>query len=148
MAIYVPRARRRRQLVLLTLAGLVVGAVLGVLVGRLTAPTVAERVAAVQQQASQVTAQLRVLSLHAEAGAVSVGVPGEGGAELALRRADADLGKALDEAVWIPVGQRNGLRRRLEDLERGAGDDAARPAFGAAVDRLANDVDQAFGVRG
>ena len=40
MAIYVPRARRRRNLILVGVAGLVVGLVGGGVVGRASAPTV------------------------------------------------------------------------------------------------------------
>lgn len=148
MAIYTPWAARRRRLALLVAAGFVVGAVLGVLGGRLTAPTAEDRVAAVRAQAREVSAQLRVLSLHSEAGAASLGTSGDAGAELALRRADEELGVVFDQAPWITAAERADLHQRLEKLERGAATAAASPSFGASTDQLATDVDRTFGVSG
>jgi len=145
MAVYVPHARRRRRLLVVAAAAFLLGGLLGGLVGRLTAPTPAERVAAVQEQARQVSAQLRVLSLHAETGAASQG-SGDGGAVLALQRADTVLGRALGQAPWIPARQGNALRDRLHELERSAAADARSPAFAAGADRLAHDIDTGFGL--
>lgn len=148
MAIYTPRAARRRRLALLVAAGFVVGAVLGVLGGRLTAPTVADQVAAVRVQAREVSAQLRVLSLHSEAGAASLGADGDAGASLALRRADEELTAAFDQAPWVLAAERADLHQRLQELERSAAADAASPSFGVLTDQLAADVDRTFGISG
>jgi len=145
VAVYIPQARRRRRLLVVAAAAFVLGGLAGLLAGRLTAPTPAERVAAVQEQARQVTAQLRVLSLHSEAGAASLG-SGDGGASLALQRADADLGRALGQAPWIPVRRGNALRDRLHELERTATPQARTGTFAASIDRLAADIDAAFGL--
>ncbi|HSV66768.1 MAG TPA: hypothetical protein VLJ59_12775 [Mycobacteriales bacterium] len=145
MAVYIPQARRRRRLLSVAAAALVVGAVLGALAGRLTAPTPEQRVAAVQEQARQVTSQLRVLSLHSEAGAASLG-SGDGGAALALQRADTDLGHALDQATWIPPRRGAALRDRLHALERAAGPAARTASFATDTDALAADIDTAFGL--
>lgn len=145
MAVYIPQARRRRRLLVVAVAAFVLGGLVGLLVGRVTAPAPAERVAAVQEQARQVTAQLRVLSLHSEAGAASLG-SGDGGAALALRRADADLGRALGQAPWIPAQRGSALRDRLHELERTSATGSRGAAFAATIDRLAADIDTAFGL--
>jgi len=145
VAVYIPQARRRRRLLIAAAVAFVLGGVLGVLGGRLTAPTPAERVAAVQEQARQVSSQLRVLSLHSQAGAASLD-GGDGGAALALQRADADLGRALGQAPWIPAQRGNALRDRLHGLERAAAPQARTAAFAADIDRLAADIDTAFGL--
>jgi hypothetical protein len=133
---------------LLVIAGLIVGAGLGFLVGRLTAPTVDEQVAAVHEDARQITAQLRVLSLHSESGAASLSPTSDAGAALALRRADDELNQTFTQAPWIPQHDRAAVHQRMQELERHANQDAANPAFGAATEQLAADIDEIFGISG
>lgn len=146
MALYTPQAQRRRQLMIFIVAALLLGGLLGGFAGRLTAPTPEQRVAQVQEQARQLSAQLRVLSLHADAGAASLGAGGDAGSALALQRADADLSRALQQAPWVAPHQGDALRARLHELAHAAGTQAASAAFGAEVDRLAGDIDATFGV--
>ena len=146
MAIYTPQAQRRRQLLILTVVAFLLGGLLGGIAGRFTAPTPADRVAAVREQARQTSSQLRVLSLHVEAGAASLGSGGDAGARLALQRADQDLTNALDLAPWITEDRRNGLFARLHNLERAASGAAATAPFAADVEGLAKDIDTTFGL--
>jgi hypothetical protein len=146
MALYTPQAQRRRRLAILALAAFLIGGVLGGFIGRFTATTPADRVAAVREQARQTSSQLRVLSLHVEAGAASLGAGGNAGAGLALQRADEDLSHALDQAPWITAEHSNALRTHLHDLERAASSGAATAPFAADVDRLARDIDTTFGL--
>lgn len=145
MALYVPAGRRRRRAALLAGAALVVGLGLGLIAGRATAPDVGERVHATQREASVVTAELRVLSLHQEAGAASQTTGGDNGAAFAIRRAKTDLTAALDDAPWITSATRQQLLASLDDLLAEAGD-AEGPAFAEAVDNAAGDIDAAFGM--
>lgn len=146
MAIYTPQAQRRRQLLIMTVVAFLLGGLLGGIAGRFTAPTPADRVAAVREQARQTSSQLRVLSLHVEAGAASLGTGGDAGARLALQRADEDLTRALDLAPWVTEDSRKALFARLHNLERAAGGTAATAPFAADVERLADDVDTTFGL--
>lgn len=146
MALYTPETKRRRKLVILAVAGFILGGVLGGFVGRFTAPAPADRVAAVREQARQTSSQLRVLSLHVEAGAVSLGTGGDAGAGLALQRADADLTRALEQAPWITTQNRAALSTHLHDLERTASSGAATKPFAADVDSLATEIDNTFGI--
>lgn len=146
MALYTPQAQRRRRLVILAVGALLLGAILGAFAGRFTAPTPADRVAQVREQARQITAQLRVLSLHADAGAASLGADGDAGARLALQRADNDLRHTLDQAPWITPEQGNALRAQLGALINAASGAAATAQFAADVDRLAADIDHTFNV--
>lgn len=148
MAIYTTQSARRRKLGALVALGFVLGATLGLFGGRFTAPTVEERVAQVRKEAQVVSAQLRVLSLHSEAGAASFGAGGDAGADLALRRANEQLATTFDQAPWITQTQRTDLRQRLTELERIAPADASKPEFGAKVDQVAADVDRTFGTTG
>jgi hypothetical protein len=146
MALYTPQAQRRRQLMILVVAAFLLGGVLGVLAGRLTAPTAVDQVADVRNQAQQMSAQLRVLSLHAEAGAASLGAGGDAGAVLALQRADGDLTRALEQAPWITAQQGNALRAHLHELEGAARTGAGTKLFADGVDRLASEIDTTFGL--
>jgi hypothetical protein len=146
MALYTPQAQRRRRLVIVAVAAFLLGGVLGGFMGRFTAPTPADRVAAVREQARQTSSQLRVLSLHVEAGAASLGAGGDAGAGLALRRADDDLTRALDQAPWITAERRNALSTHLHELERTASSGAATAPFAANVDHLATEIDTTFGL--
>lgn len=146
MAIYTPQAQRRRLLLILTVTAFLAGGLLGGVVGWFIAPTPADRVAEVREQARQTSAQLRVLSLHVEASAASLGAGGDAGARLALQRADVELTRALEQAPWITAERRNGLVAELHELERAAGGAAATAPFAAEVDRLAADIDTTFGV--
>ncbi|HEX4102282.1 MAG TPA: hypothetical protein VHY21_17370 [Pseudonocardiaceae bacterium] len=146
MALYTPQAQRRRQMVILAIAALILGGMLGGLVGRFIAPTPADRVATVREQARQTSSQLRVLSLHVDAGAASLGTGGDAGAGLALQRANADLMRALEQAPWITAQSRAALSTHLHDLERTASSGAATKPFAADVDSLATEIDATFGL--
>ncbi|PZS23524.1 MAG: hypothetical protein DLM61_23850 [Pseudonocardiales bacterium] len=146
MALYTPQTQRRRQMVIVAIAAFVLGGVLGGFVGRFTAPTPADRVAAVREQGRQTSSQLRVLSLHVEAGAASLGTGGDAGAGLALQRADADLTRALEQAPWITAQSRTALSTHLHELERAASSGAATKPFAADVDSLATEIDTTFGL--
>jgi hypothetical protein len=144
MALYTPQAQRRRRLMILAIAAFLLGGVLGGFAGRLTAPTVADQVADVRNQAQQMSAQLRVLSLHVDAGAASLGAGGDAGAVLALQRADGDLTRLLEQAPWVSAQQGTALRAQLHELERAARTGAGTKSFAADVDRLAAEIDTTF----
>lgn len=146
MAIYIPQVARRRQLLILTVVTFLLGAVLGGIVGWCLAPTPADRVASVREQARQTTSQLRVMSLHAEKGAISLRADGDGGAKLALQRVDSELTDVLAQAPWITADKRNALRAQLRSLQRVASTGAAAKPFAADVNRLATAIDTTFGL--
>jgi hypothetical protein len=146
MAIYVPASRRRRKVALVAVLALVVGGVVGTVMGRVTAPSFEGRVHSAQEHGRIVAAQLRVLSLHEEAGAASLSAGGDAGASFALRRARAALEQALGEAPWIPPSEHNRLLGGVDALRRqleAAPDDAA---FATATDRLAGEIEGDFGL--
>jgi hypothetical protein len=146
MAIYTPQAQRRRQLMIFVVVAFLLGGLLGGFVGRLLAPTPADRVAAVREQARQTSSQLRVLSVHLEDNAASLAAGGDAGAGLALQRADDDLAKALQQAPWITPQQGSYLLNNLHGLEASVRAGSTKPPFASNVDRLANDIDTTFGL--
>jgi hypothetical protein len=145
VAIYVPRARRRRNLILVGVAGLVLGLVLGGVFGRSSAPTVEDRVRSVRTEARDVAAQLRVVSLHAEDKTASVAAGGDAGAELALRRTETDLRRLFRRAPWVPTKTATDLLADTVAVRTEAPGQAGTPAFGRRVDALASRIEATFG---
>jgi hypothetical protein len=146
MAIYTPQAQRRRQLLIFTVVAFLLGGLLGGFVGWFLAPTPADRVASVREQARQTSSQLRVLSVHFEDNAASLAAGGDAGAGLALQRADDDLTKVLKQAPWVTAQQGTQLLSNLHGLEAAVRAGATRPPFASNVDKLADDIDSTFGL--
>jgi hypothetical protein len=148
VAIYVPRARRRRNLILIGVVSVVAGLVVGGLVGRASAPTVDDRVSSVHRQARDIAAQLRVVSLHAEGKAASLEAGGDAGAELALSRTETDLRRLFRRAPWIGPKTATDVLAGTVALRSEAPGHAGTPAFGQQVDALAARIEATFGVKG
>jgi hypothetical protein len=144
MALYVPAAKRRRRTLLLVGAAVVVGLVVGALAGRVSAPTVDDRIASVRDDARQTAAGLRVIALHDESNAVSSQAPGDGGVDLVLRDTREQLNGELDRAPWITVQQREALLEQLDELQ--ARGDRTGASFGEAADAMAGAIETTFGV--
>ena len=142
MALYVPAARRRRRVIIFTVAALVVGLVLGLLVGRVTAPTVDDRIASVRKDAQQTAAGLRVIAIHDESNTVS-NQSANSGADLVLKETRSELEHDFGRAPWITLAQRETLLKALDELE--AQPDRTSDAFGTAAEALAHQIEEAFG---
>jgi hypothetical protein len=140
MALYVPQSRRRRRLALTAAGTAVLGLVIGAGLGRLSAPTVEDRVASVRNDARDTASGLQVISLHAEATTV-----GAGGTDLVLARTARELADEFDRAPWIDSGQRRIVLQALTDLT--GRQDKGSPAFGEAAGRLATMITDVFAGR-
>jgi len=145
MAIYVPRARRRRNLILVSAAALVVGAILGVTAGRSSAPTIEDRVKSVRSEARGIASQLRVVSIHEGEGAVSLSGGGDAGAGLALQRTEANLRTLFKRAPWVGPKTSTELISETTTLRAEAPNQARTEKFANDVDALADKIEHAFG---
>ena len=148
MAIYVPQARRRRNLIAIAGVCAVVGVALGLGIGRSSAPTVEDRVHSVRTEARDIAAQLRVVSLHESAGAESLAVSGDAGADLALRRTETDLRALFQRAPWVTTKTATDLLSDTVALRAEAPGQANSPEFGKQVDSLADRIESTFGASG
>jgi hypothetical protein len=137
MALYVPQSRRRRRLVMVATGTAVVGLVIGAGLGRLSAPTVDDRVADVRNEAKNTASSLQVISLHAEATTV-----GAGGTDRVLSQTARELADEFDRAPWVDSGQRHLVLRALTDLTDRQ--DKGTPAFGEAAGALATMITDVF----
>jgi len=140
MALYVPQSRRRRRLALTAAGTAVLGLVIGAGLGRLSAPTVDDRVASVRNDARDTASGLQVISLHAEATTV-----GAGGTDLVLARTARELADEFDRAPWVDSGQRRIVLTALTDLT--GRQDKGSPAFGEAAGRMATMITDVFAGR-
>jgi hypothetical protein len=130
---------------LLGVAALVLGLVLGAVIGRASAPTVQDRVRSVQREARNIAAQLRVVSLHAEDKTASLAAGGDAGADLALGRTESDLRRLFGRAPWVPAKTAGDLLADTVALRTEARGQAGTPAFGRKVDALAARIETTFG---
>ncbi|MGH9188594.1 MAG: hypothetical protein ACRD0Q_00950 [Acidimicrobiales bacterium] len=145
MAVYIPASRRRQWLVLVAVAAALLGALLGGLAGRATAPSVDERVREVQERARTLTAGLRVLALHEESDAASL-QSGATGAGLAVERAESGLRDALADAPWVASGEGARLLAAVAELKALAAEDPASPELTQGVEAAAAAMEAAFGL--
>ncbi len=136
MALYVPEGRRRRRLLVAAVSALVLGLVLGGLVGRLSAPSLTDRVRAVQDRAHTTSAGLRVISLHTQAGT------GAGGATLELKTTKDELEAEFRDAPWLSTATKTALLDQLAQLAARTDDSSA--SFGTAAEAMARAIDSAF----
>ena len=132
MAIYVPASKRRRNAIIIAVVALLAGLAPGLVFGRASAPSLDEQVADVQEQARTAASELRVISLHEDAGT------GSEGTELALDRAHDELSDALDDAPWIPDADAEALLAAVDDLDAGSSPDE--------IEQVARQIEIAFGL--
>ncbi len=140
MALYIPTGRRRRRTIAVAVAALVIGMAAGWVVGRASSTSIGGRVDAVRAEARQTAAGLRVIALHDQTGA------GAGGADLVLARTRTELDNEFARAPWLTRAQRVRLNQALDALR--AISDRATPAFGAAAEALAVEIEETFGAGG
>jgi len=145
VAIYVPRTRRRRNLILVGVAGIVVGLALGLVAGRSSAPTVEDRARSVRTEARAIASQLRVVSLHEEKAAASLNGGGDAGADLALSRTETNLRRLFRRAPWVGSKTAAELVTATEALRAAAPGQARTDAFATQVDSLADRIESTFG---
>jgi hypothetical protein len=145
VAIYVPRTRRRRNLILVGVAGIVVGLALGLVAGRSSAPTVEDRSKSVRTEARAIASQLRVVSLHEEKAAASLNGGGDAGADLALSRTETNLRRLFLRAPWVGSKTAADLVTATEALRVAAPGQARTDAFATQVDSLADRIESTFG---
>ena len=147
MALYVPAGRRRRNVILGLVGALVVGLVLGGVVGRLTAPTLSDKVASVQDSAREVTARIRATPIEYQKqlrGSDEFRAGGTVGQS--LQHARASLRSAVSEAEWLGPAQRQELDAALEPLIDAATDKVATDRYQELVETAATRIETNFGI--
>jgi hypothetical protein len=146
VALYVSAGRRRRNIILGLVGALIVGLVLGGVVGRITAPTVSDRVASVRDSAREVTARLRATPIEYRKQLSGSNEFREGGTVVqSLTDAQDSLHSVLDDAVWLTPAQRTEIEKPLDALVRAARAKVTAKVYSAMVDEVATKIDAELG---
>jgi hypothetical protein len=147
MALYIPAGRRKRRLVLVALAALALGLVLGAAAGRASAPTAADQAAEAKQKADTVAGQLQALTIHYDQVAKGEITKASFQASLdaGLARAQSDLDVAMAQAPWLDAKAKDALRAEVQGVSGLAARDAPAAEFDAAVAHAATSIKVAFG---
>jgi hypothetical protein len=139
VALYIAPARRRRRVLAAAGVALALGLLVGAVAGRLTAPSIDDRITSVRDDARATAAGLRVIALHDEA---DTGGGDDQGAALVLDRTRTELDDLFDRAPWLGSDTRTEL---FDELDALADDpDPTGTAFGQAADALAGHIETTF----
>jgi hypothetical protein len=146
VAIYVPPSTKRRRLVLLVAAGLVVGLLVGFVLGRSTSSGLDDALDEVRGHATDAAVVLqRMTNGYVQAGS------GDGGDSTralteAIDRARADLDEAWDGAAWFGPTARKPVDAALDELDRDVEAEVSPDDFEAAVGRAVDAIETTFDV--
>jgi hypothetical protein len=134
-------------MILALVGALVVGLVLGGVVGRLTAPSVSDKVASVQDSARAVVARVRSTpNEYAQQLRGSNEFRGGGSVLDALNGARTSLRSAASDAVWLGRSQRTALDASLDPVVTAARDKVPADRYSQVVEAAAKRIETAFGI--
>jgi hypothetical protein len=146
VALYVPAGRRRRNVILGLVGALIVGLLIGGVIGRVTAPTVSDRVASVRDSAREVTARLRATPIEYRKQLRGSNEFRAGGTVVdSLTSARSSLQSTIDDAVWLSDAQRQEIEDVLAVLLSAARAKVTAQVYAALVDESATKIDAALG---
>lgn len=131
MAVYIPAGRRRRRAIGAAVALLIVGLVVGVLIGRWTAPTFTDGVSSARDRAHDVIDELNTLPGEYER--LQSGAAGKSPAtfEASIAHAHGTLDGAIAKATWFGPAAKAQMRAALDKLV----DDTRRNVPAAELDQ-------------
>ena len=147
MAIYVPPSTRRRRLVALVAAGLVVGLLVGFLLGRSTASGVDDEIADVREQAEDAATALQRIPIEYEQALEGAGGESTETITEALASARAQLDAAWADAEWFGPSARAEADAALDEIDEVVAEGGSAEAFETAVDEAVRAVEDAFGIQ-
>lgn len=148
MAIYVPDSTRRRRLVIIAAACLVVGLVVGLVLGRATASGVDDSVANVRDHAGDAITALQRLPIEYEQALAAEG--GEDTATItgALERARNELDQAYEEIDLFGPAVRQVTDERFDALDEDVSNEVTQDEFERAIDDAVAAIQSTFALPG
>lgn len=146
MALYVSAGTRRRRLIVVGLAGLVLGLVVGVVIGRSLSQGVGARVDSVRSQAASAVSALERLPIEYEQALAGSG--GETTATIteAVARARAQLDRAYADAIWLTPDAPRATDAAIDSVADAVARRADLVEFQDAVDAAAAAIGLTFGL--
>jgi hypothetical protein len=145
LAIYVPDSTRRRRLVVIAVACLVAGLVVGALAGRATAPGVDDAVARAKDHAEAAVTALQRLPIEYEQ---ALAGEGEDTATItsAVDSARDDFDAAYEEIDLLGPSAREGVDGYLDQLGQAVADTAPLEEFQAVLGDAVAAIQELFGL--
>ena len=126
MVDYIPLSRRRRNAMLVALATLVVGLIVGVVVGRSTAITASEAARAVRAKGDTLGTRIDALTIEYDQAISGTGDSVQAGVLDALDLVEADMNKLIVESPWLGESHQQGLHDAIAAV-RTAGENKIDP---------------------
>jgi hypothetical protein len=146
MAMYIPPGRKRRRLLLWIGASVVVGLVIGGILGRVTAPTVEDKVKGARDDAAAAVAQLQALpSEYEKQLSGSSEFEKGGGVDDALTRTRSQLDDAISSAPWITPQEIDTVHKAIDDLRTDAKQQVTGAVFQRNLDQATETITSVFG---
>jgi hypothetical protein len=146
LALYIPVSRRRRNAILLAIATLLGGLIVGFLVGRSTAITAAERTTEVRAKADTLGTRLEALTIEYEQALAGSGDTVQAGVVDALALVDADLDRLIADTPWLGQAQIDDLHTATTAVRTAAEQRVDLDEFTRVVDASATAIRATFGV--
>jgi hypothetical protein len=149
VALYVPAGRRRRNIILGLVGAVIVGLIIGAVLGRVTAPTIDDKVSSVQDTVRAVTARIRATPIEYEK-QLNGSTEFRGGGTVAQSLSDAQqsLNGALDDAVWMGGSQRNEIKGSMAALLATAKSKTSAARYEKLAEETAAALESSFGISG
>ena len=144
MAVYMSPNRQRRRIVGAAAIALLVGVILGVVIGRLTATSVDDEINASRKRGAAVGAALRTLPIEYEQLRGGTGGKSQVGFDDAVQRIVDQLTQALQKAPWIGPSAHDQAITDIEAVQQAAMSNASPDAFRAAVEKAAASIEDVF----
>jgi gas vesicle protein len=146
MAMYIPPGRKRRRLLVWIGASVIVGLVIGGILGRVTAPTVEDKVKSARDDAAAAVAQLQALPIEYEKQlSGSSEFEKGGGVDDALARTRTQLDDAISNAPWITPQQIDEVHKAIDDLRADAKQEVSGAVFQRNLDQATETITGVFG---
>jgi gas vesicle protein len=146
MAMYIPPGRKRRRLLIWITASVIVGLVIGGILGRVTAPTVDDKVQSVRDDAAAAVAQLQALPIEYEKQiSGSKEFAKGGGVDDALARTRSQLDDAIGNAPWLGPSQIDEVHKAIDDLRKDAQQQVSGAEFQHNLDQATETITNVFG---
>lgn len=146
MAIYVPDSTRRRRLIGIAGACLVVGLIAGGAIGRATSPGADDAVAEVQERGRETVTALQRLPIEYEQAVAGEGGEDAGTMTSALDRARATLDEAFAVLEVFGPASRAAADDALDALQESIDDGVPPSEFDAAIEAAIAVVRATFGL--